>query len=36
MCGGDLYVYGVEHHDDAYPNYGYGVKIREFTSPSNQ
>ncbi len=28
---GRLYLYGVEHYDDAYPNSGYGVKVREFT-----
>ena len=32
---GDVYIYGVEHYDDAYPNTGYGVKVREFTSPTN-
>lgn len=29
---GRVYVYGVEHYDDAYPGTGYGVKLREFVS----
>jgi hypothetical protein len=28
---GRVSIYGVEHYDDAYPNDGYGVKVREFT-----
>jgi len=27
---GRLYMYGVEHYDDAHPGNGYGVKVREF------
>jgi hypothetical protein len=27
---GRVYLYGVEHYDDAFPNDGHGVKVREF------
>ena len=29
-AGGRLYIYGVEHYDDAFPGDGEGVKVREF------